>query len=80
MDTGYVSEFTVFINQYLEQHPQVVEEQQRGWRFFWAPKIDLPALNETQEYPVRDDSYGFSWAAWRAESPETAERTKTDQH
>lgn len=69
MDTGYVSEFTVFIGQYLEQHPQVVEEQQRGWRSFWTPKIDLPALGEAREDPVRDDGYGFSWSAWRAESP-----------
>ncbi len=68
MDKAYVSEFTDFMNRYLEEHPEVVEEQRRGWNFFWNPKVDLTPPEITKEYRVQNDSYGFSWSAWRAES------------
>jgi len=60
MDKGYVSEFTVFINCYLAEHPKVVEEKMRGWNFFWNPKIDPKALDKTNEDIVPDDHYGFA--------------------
>ena len=36
----YVSEHTEFIRQYLEQHPEQVEEQRRGRALWWdkAPR------------------------------------------
>ena len=36
----YVSEHTAFIRQYLEQHPDQVEEQKRGRALWWdkAPR------------------------------------------
>jgi len=30
-DRSYVSEFTAFIDRYLEEHPEVVADQHRGW-------------------------------------------------
>lgn len=68
MNTAYVSEFTVFMNHYLEDHPEVVEEQRRGWAFFWSPKAGLEALDKEQEDVAPDDAYGFSWSAWHPKS------------
>jgi hypothetical protein len=62
MSNYYVSEFTVFINQYLEQHPEVVDQRQRGWNDDWQPhRFDAAALRETAEDSVADDTYGFNW-------------------
>lgn len=65
MDKEYVSEFTGFIDGYLKDHPEVVEDQKRGWDIFWNPKIDPVAQGKAQEDIVEDDSYGFSWSAWQ---------------
>jgi len=65
MDRAYVSEFTLFMNRYLEQHPEVVKDQQRGWDFGWHPKIDLVAQQEAELDRVPDDTYGFNWFAGR---------------
>jgi len=58
MKDGYVSEFTLFINQYLADHPEVVEDQKRGWDIFWNKKVDFGALEEAQQDAVPDDGYG----------------------
>jgi hypothetical protein len=39
MDKNYVSEFTVFMNKYLKENPDVVEDQRRGRDIHWNPKI-----------------------------------------
>jgi hypothetical protein len=70
MNRTYISEFSVFMNHYLEDHPEVVAEQRRGWEFFWNPKADLEAMDKEPEDIAPDDAYGYSWSAWRAESPE----------
>jgi hypothetical protein len=49
MDSAYVSEFTLFMNQFLEQHPEVVKDQQRGWNFSWRPEIDQIARPEQDQ-------------------------------
>jgi hypothetical protein len=68
MDKAYVSEFTGFMNRYLKKHPEVVEEQRRDWNFFWNTKVDPTPPEITKESLEPDDSYGFSWSAWRAKS------------
>jgi hypothetical protein len=70
MDKAYVSEFTDFMNRYLGKHPEVVEEQWRDWNFFWNTKVDPTPPEITKENRDPDDSYGFSWSAWRAKSPD----------
>jgi hypothetical protein len=59
MNKAYVSDFEIFMNQFLKEHPEVVEEQKRGWRSFWEVKIDPAAPNFSKEDIVRDDQYGF---------------------
>ena len=70
MDKAYVSEFTVFMDHYLQVHPEVLEEQRRGWDFFWSPKAGLEAVNKELEDIVPDDAYGFSWSAWHTKPPD----------
>lgn len=65
MDGNYVSEFTLFMNQYLEQHPEVVKDQQRRWNSYWYPEVDQVALREAEEDRATDDTYGFDWLTWR---------------
>lgn len=35
MDKAYISEFSLFIDHYLHDHPGVVTDQRRGWLVFW---------------------------------------------
>jgi hypothetical protein len=55
MDKHYVSEFMVFIDAYLKEHPEVVKDQEQIWNIYWNPKkVDLDELN-SQEHPWRYD-------------------------
>lgn len=38
---GYVSEFTRFIDGYLNAHPEVADDQRRGWYIYWDHHVDL---------------------------------------
>ncbi|EKE17620.1 MAG: hypothetical protein ACD_10C00364G0003 [uncultured bacterium] len=67
MNKEYVSEFTNFINHYLEEHPEEVKEQHRGWRIYWDHKIDLAAQERAMKDSVPDDGYGFYASAWHVE-------------
>ncbi len=35
MDKAYVSEFAIFIDHYLHDHPEVAQDQQYGWDIYW---------------------------------------------
>ena len=60
MKSLYVSEFTRFINRYLAQNPDVVEDQKRGWRIYWDRQVDPVALEEAEEDSVPFDAYEFN--------------------
>ncbi len=68
MDKEYVSEFTQFMNRFLDAHPEVVKDSQRGWDIYWNPKIEPSLPDEAKEDNVPDDGYGFAWTVWRGES------------
>jgi hypothetical protein len=73
MNKDYVSEFTLFMNNYLKQHPEVVRDQQRGWDFGWhTAYIDEVAQREAEEDRVPDDTYGFNWMV-RHDKPHPSE-------
>lgn len=61
MKSGYVSEFSRFIDHYLQEHPEVVEDQRRGWNIFWNHHVDFVEQKLAEEDAVPDDSYGFKW-------------------
>lgn len=60
MDKDYVSEFTAFMGHYLEEHPEVLEEQMHGYDFSFNRKIDREALDKANEDIAPDDHYGFT--------------------
>ena len=61
MTKPYISEFETFMNQFLHEHPEVIEEQKRNWRSFWEPEIDRETAHPRIEDLVEDDQYGFRW-------------------
>ena len=56
---GYVSDFEQFLNGYLEQHPDIPEDQQRGWYIWWDHRLDLDELEKQRksEIPVKPYTY-----------------------
>ena len=57
--SGYVSEFTQFIDKFIEEHPDVVENQRRGWYIYWDHNVDLAErdLAEKDSVPPKPYSY-----------------------
>lgn len=62
---GYVSEFTRFMEQYLDEHPEVVRDRQVGFNIFWNRKVDLKALAQAEKDSEPNDSYGFAYSLWQ---------------
>lgn len=60
MNKDYVSEFTLFMDRYLKEHPEVVEDQARGFDIFWHPRIDPGTPVNGNGIAVPDDHYGFT--------------------
>lgn len=58
-DAGYVSEFTQFIDKFLEEHPEVVENQRTGWYIFWNRKVDFEELKKASEDSVPTKGYWY---------------------
>jgi hypothetical protein len=52
-----VSEFEFFINQYLADHHEVVEDQKRGWDIYWNPKGVEEALKNATGDSVTNRKY-----------------------
>lgn len=61
VDAGYVSEFTGFIDHYLEEHPEVVADQRTGRLIYWEKRVDLAAQARAERESVPADGYGFYW-------------------
>ena len=64
VDRAYVSEFTDFMKQFLETHPEVVTDQQTGKGIYWDKIVDFAAQENAEKDSVPDDNYGFSYSAW----------------
>jgi len=65
MKKNYVSEFMVFMNRYLKEHPEVVEDQHRGWNIYWNHEVDFEELKEAEEDQVPGDGGGFTYSRLR---------------
>jgi hypothetical protein len=57
---GYVSEITQFLDEFLVEHPEVVDEQSRGWHIFWDRNVDLGELKKAEEDNVPTKPYYYS--------------------
>ena len=69
MNKAYVSDFEILMEKFLKDHPEVVEEQRRGWSSFWEVKVDPAATKFSSEDIVPDDHYGFKWQSMRRSNP-----------
>lgn len=56
---GYVSEFTAFMNDYIKQHPEVVEDQRKGRAIYWDKKVDFEAQDKAEADSVPVDGYYY---------------------
>lgn len=56
---NYVSEFTEFIDRYVQQHPAVQQEQRRGRNIFWDRDVDLKELDKERADSVGIKSYYY---------------------
>lgn len=56
---GYVSEFEQFMDKFLGQHPEVVQDQRNGWYIFWNHKADLEELKKADESNVPMKGYEY---------------------
>lgn len=59
IDRAYVSDFTRFMDSYLEKHPEERREQHRGWRIYWDKRVDLDTLREHEESEVPTPGYYY---------------------
>lgn len=64
VDSGYVSEFTEFIDHYLADHPEVVADQHDGRLIYWDRRVDLKEQAKAEGDSVAADGYGFYVSAW----------------
>ena len=57
--SGYVSDFTRFIDGYLQAHPEVRESQRRGWRIWWERPASMHELALVHADSVPEPPYHY---------------------
>lgn len=58
--SGYVSEFTRFIDEMKQHNPTLEAEQQAGRARLWdKPKLDLDEMRRAQESRVKQKAYVY---------------------
>ena len=68
MDRTYVSEYTRFMDQFIHGHPDVLEDQRKGWLIYWEKRVDLAAQKKAETDTVPSDGYGFYYSAWASKN------------
>ena len=58
-DTKYVSDFTQFMNGYLQQHPDVAQGQVEGRALLWDKQVDRGIWEEYREGQVAQKPYVY---------------------
>lgn len=56
---AYVSDFARYMDDFLKKHPDVVEDQERGWYIWWDHRLDLDALAREKEGEVPAKPYPY---------------------
>ncbi len=56
---AYVSEFDQFMHEFLDRHPEVVEDRQRGWYIWWDRRIDLDEVDKLSKEEVAEKPYHY---------------------
>jgi len=66
MDRTYVSDYTRFMEQFIDAHPEILVDQNKGWRIYWEKRVDLAAQEKAEKDTIPDDGYGFRYLAWNS--------------
>ncbi|MBI1890402.1 MAG: DUF3460 family protein [Burkholderiales bacterium] len=56
---GYVSEFTQFMDKFLEEHPEAAKSQRIGWDIFWDHQVDPIELDRLGRDTVPVKGYDY---------------------
>ncbi|PWF41540.1 DUF3460 family protein [Massilia glaciei] len=56
---AYASEFDQFLGDYLDEHPEVEEDQRRGWYIWWDHRVDLDELDKQRQDAVPVKPYYY---------------------
>jgi hypothetical protein len=56
---GYVSEFDHFIDNFMAHHPEVGDDQRRGWYIWWDHRVDLKDLEPQRGDVIPVKSYQY---------------------
>lgn len=65
MNRGYVSEHTQFMDKFLAEHPEAIQERHDGWLIYWDKRVDQSVEEIKAKDTVAQDGYGFYANAWR---------------
>ena len=57
--SGYISDFTRFIDSYLQTHPEVQASQRQGWRIFWERPVNFGELQRAGTDSVPEPPYHY---------------------
>ena len=57
--SGYVSDFTRFIDAYLQAHPEVRKSQRQGWRIFWERPVNVEEWRRALRDSVPEPAYHY---------------------
>lgn len=64
---GYESEFAIFINTYLSEHPEIADDQRRGRDIYWDKPVNLQAEREAEADSVpAEQYYYYGWVDTKA--------------
>jgi hypothetical protein len=56
---AYESEFGQFLHDFMEEHPDVEEDQKRGWYIWWDHRVDLDELDKQRKDSVPVKPYHY---------------------
>ncbi|MFD2367741.1 DUF3460 family protein [Pseudoduganella sp. GCM10020061] len=56
---AYVSEFERYMDAFLKKHPDVIEDQERGWYIWWDHRLDLDQAEKERESEVPAKPYPY---------------------
>lgn len=56
---GYVSDYEQFMHKYLERHPEVQEDRQKGWYIWWDHRLDLAEQDKLHQSEVARKPYHY---------------------
>lgn len=59
VDREYVSDFTTFMERFMQEHPEVEVDQRRGRALYWDKRVDLQALEKEKQDTVPAEGYYY---------------------